>query len=400
MILLSLAAAFACGCMGSDGGSAPQGALTYQEFKDFKHAENPLGSMGYGYSMQDSHVGYSAPKGVLKPIFLSVTIGRSGKSFVAVLGQSNANSTVDRLWVDWNGDKKFSDDEQAKVVADTGDTTITVFKPVSEPKIGGKAVPLAFVSRGGGSVTVIPGGYMGGTVDLDGKTVKVGVVDTNANGVYGDCFTAEFSGDLLLIDRNGNGVFDPGNYASTASLFEGEMLPLLSSMPLSGDGLVQVVVKDSTIAFAPDTSPTGTIEFDGAKAGTVVVNGPKGLMFAGPGENRCKLPVGSYKVLALEYKVVDAKGAEWSFGVGPTPNKDLVVAAEKPLVLKCGAPLSVTLKDTPMQGVHSFSLSISDRSGAPLSNLADAKGGRPEAPKLTITDAKGKLIQSLAFSYG
>jgi len=47
-----------------------------------------------------------------------------------------------------------------------------------------------------------------------------------------------------------------------------------------------------------------------------------------------------------------------------------------------------------------FSLDIKDVSGASLSGLSDDKGGRPAAPKLTITDSKGKVVKALAFSYG
>ena len=82
------------------------------------------------------------------------------------------------------------------------------------------------------------------------------------------------------------------------------------------------------------------------------------------------------------------------------PGKNIDVVADNVVGLKCGPPLSLAIKAESMRGMHYFSLNIKDASGASLSNIADAKGGRPSAPRLTISNAAGKVVKSIDFSYG
>jgi hypothetical protein len=263
-------------------------------------------------------------------------------------------------------------------------------------------VKIAFITFQGSSVTVVPSGYLEGTVELNGKPVKVGVVDIDGDGVYGNPYSIGKGGDVLLIDRNGNGEFDKSVSTDSASLLQGEALPLFPLLPLDGERFYRVVVAadGSSIQFRPDEGPQGAVEFDGAKAALLLASGPRGETFALPSEGKCRLPVGSYTVAAVEYQVVDPNGAQWTVSIGRRAGRKVVVKAEKPFVLVCGNPFGLTLEATAEQGTHRFGVTAKDRGGTLLSNLFDAKGEPPEAPKLTITDLKGKVVANMSFAYG
>lgn len=402
MILLSIAAALACGCSGRNSGGPALGALTFHEYQDFNQAQTMFGSLGFGYVDGKKPAGYTAPKGALGPAFVSIRIGRGTQTYVGVLAKSSVAVTEpDLMWVDWNGDKKFENDERATVVKGAGVQGRTVFKPVSDPKIGGHVVHLAFTCVRGRSIAVVPSGYMEGTVELNGKSVKVGIIDANGNGVYGDKYTLAGGGDLFLIDRKGTGKFDMSQPTSTAAMFEGDVLPLFGLMQLGEAGLCEISVTDGArIAITPYAGATGDIVFQGASGGFVLADGPKGTLFVQPSDGKCKLPAGAYSVQMMEYKLTDSAGKDWTFDVQTLAGKKLQVAADTPVLVKCGPPLAVTLSPSSMHGVQMFSLDIKDASGASLSGLSDAQGGRPAAPKLTIADSKGKVVKTLAFSYG
>jgi len=70
----------------------------------------------------------------------------------------------------------------------------------------------------------------------------------------------------------------------------------------------------------------------------VLATGPKGPLVAQPVAGKCKLPVGSYSVQMMEYKLTDTAGKDWTFDVQSAAAKNLVVAADTPCVIKCGAP--------------------------------------------------------------
>ena len=346
MILLGIAAALACGCFGGNPGGAVQGALTFHEFTDYTQGQTMFaGTAFYGRVDRTGKAGqgYTPPKAALQPLFFTLTPvnqgggGRPLAPFVGVLGRSNASlDSPDLMWIDWNRDKKFEDDEQAVQVpgADTSAATpspdangrTSLFKPTVWPKIGGRTVYMVLQLSGANYVSAMPAGYMGSTVELDGKPLKIGIMDANLNGVFGDVFGTRSSGDILLIDRKGDGKFETPQYTSTASLFEGDEVPLLALTSLNGTFYeIRVSPDGSTVTLTPSTDPSGTLTVTGVKAGGLLVDGPKGMLFAEPVDGKYKLPAASYTVQSVEYKVADPKGADWSFAVGAIAGKKLQV---------------------------------------------------------------------------
>jgi hypothetical protein len=409
MILVSIAAALVCGCYGGSAGEVAQGTLTFQEFKDYSLVQS-FGPGGYGMVDQTgrSGQGYTVPKMAGKPAFFTISMmnqragGRAARPLVGVLGKSDASlKSPDVMWVDWNYDKKFDDSERAVLVPNAGLGSMDVFKPVAWPKVNGKTVYVVMGYTQGGPVMLMPAGCMGSTVELGGKQVKVGIVDANLNGVYGEPFGTRSGGDLLLVDRKGDGKFDPARITSLSSEFSGDIVPLLGLNELFGTLYEITVSQDGgTVAFKPNTDPSGTVHFSSVKDAGLAMEGPKGLIYIQAVDGNCRLPAASYKIAAIEYKATDPKGVDWTFDVSVPSGKNLDVVAGQVTPIPCGPPLSVALKVESAQGSHSFSLAVKDGGGFTVSSPTDSKGARPDLPKLTITDSKGKLVKSLTFSFG
>ena len=399
MIVAAVAAAWAFSLSGGMHGVGSLGKLTFHETEDYKKAWSLYGGLGYTLSVGRKPDGYVAPKGAKDPVFLEFRM-ISGKTYVAVVGKSKAGlARPDLLWVDWNNDKKFEDDEKARPFLETD--RYTAFKPVADPRIGGRPVHIGFRLGLGPYLSALASGYMGATVSLGGKLVKVGIVDANGNGVYGDFESQHEHGDVLLVDRNGNGKFDPDGDSNDSSYFDGESLPLSAFMRFGGETLYEVVVTgNSRIEFKPYRGPFGDMVFEGMKRGFAVVSSPKGGMYVRPTDGKCRLPFGAYGIQRMEYEVADPAGKEWKLIVTGSAGRPLSVASGKPCVVKCGFPLSVFVSHSPAGEAHHFNLTIRDATGCSLLFLGDAGLATPHVPRLTITDASGAVVDSLDFKYG
>lgn len=395
MILLDIVAVI----VGAQVGAAQEVPLTFHEFTG---AGQSYGG-GYGDVAYDNRVpnGYAAPVVMKNPRFFTVSLG-GGRPLVGVEGKSAPNlKFADLMWIDWNRDKAFEADEQLTPVGDRKPDSL-LFIPKTWPVVRGKVVRLGFVASDGGAVEYVPAGYMGATIRLAGKDVKIGIIDSNLNGVFGDKPGGRLPGDELLIDRNGDGKFDREINDTLTTIVCGERLPLLPLMQLDGKSFfaLDVSADGSTLCVKPYDGPIGEVSFPGAKHVTMLASGPFGPMWISAPAGTVALPVGTYVVVSSEYEPSDARGAGWTFMGVDRARRNLEIYQDKTIVAKCGPPFKFSLSVKKVYGGYRFNVELHDAGGVPLSTLRSPKNWWPEPHALKIRDAHGRTVDGVRLDFG
>lgn len=412
MVPCWLLAIVAFGCSGDPLEPGQIGVLSLRDFEDPRLAHSGFGYAGSAQRAIPVPEGYAPPAGVVEPVFLELLLTFERKGFAALLGRSRPSlQRSDILWVDWDRDKKFGEGEKMAGVAGTRPGT-SVFEPIEPIVVNGRTLRLAFTSHADQSISVAPSAYLGGRVELGGKTVSIGLVDADGNGTHGDTLGDNSGGDALLLDRNGNGKFDYAEIGSYAWLSRLETLPLAPWMDLDDGPLCRIVVSpdNSKVEVQRHSEPEGLVQLDGSSDGVMALSAkpPAGATISAKGkpmlgvfrQGRFRLPVGVYSVAFYEYLVADPSGREWCFRVRGKKVPDTVAAgAAKPVVVKCGFPLSLALERRWYRGRHDFSLTVRDRGGQEVVVVGDADRNRPLPPTLSISDQRGKVVKVLPFQY-
>lgn len=406
------------------GPPATEGAiradLSFEPFSSAPQIYNLFGGqMGRGMPDRSTRYAkeYQVPKTALKPVFYKISIGT--RDYVAVRGKSKAGlKAADLMWVDWNGDKSFSDNELAKPLpngpnAARYDSELAVFMPTS---FEGGIPKAAFACFGDYSLNVIPAGCMVGKLPI-GNGLKVGLTDSNGNGSYGDVQdTSEAenydAGDVLYVDWNGNGKFDEPRYSRQIRLRDIESLPFAKVLQLDGKAYYRLEVDPdgAWLEAKPYDGEWASVTIKGAKAEGLYLTGPDGIMILDSLSGTAKVPAVNVSLSGLSYAVADPKGKVWHATVtfyDGDARKPVKLSAGKDTVLKCGAPFKASLSVMPtnnaVQGaaaIQNFSIEILDAGGNNLTSFSDDKDQRPKPPTIDIKDAKGKVVKSLKLSYG
>ena len=400
-VALPLAVVAAQGKGPAAGGDVTEAALTFRPFQSAAEMLERSGS-GLGMMMQPVAKGaeaYRLPPAVGKPLlFRTYLFGMRGQ-VAGVLAKSKPSvKTGDRLWLDWNGDRKFTPDEalQGRLSG-----KYTVFGPLRGRR-GAKEKRPAFCilldpRMGSRFAYVTPPGLYEGELQLKGRNVKLALMDTDGDGEYGP---GGF-GDALWVDLDGDGRLSGAARISPLPSWDTEALPLARRMQMPDGGYYRVTVaKDgSRLTVQPDTTPLGSVKVGGGRF-LMVLTGQEGLWQVRSSGGEALVPVGSHHVQWVQLSLPDKTGGTWSVLQQVRVQRPIEVAAGTTTELVCGPPFRLEVKVSPKASGKTFSLDLRDRAGNSVIDVQTPSGGRPPAPELRITDANGKVVKAEKFHYG
>ena len=323
--------------------------------------------------------GYSAPAGAHKSAFAHIFLS-SDRQLIAVAAASTETGPIDRIWVDWNDDKRFDASEMATLVPgkDQSKPGSAGFEFKAPPKGAGGPIHVKMLLFNGVFVGMQPTGGMMGNIDLAGRTTKVCVVDMSFDGIYGNAGKDGPADALFLNERSVD-------------------LPALLQLS-DGKYWEPTIARDgSRISFAQLASPTGVVAFVGAPLESVSVISSNRTVVASPVDGKLTLPAGQCGINA-HFCITDAGGKKWKYSI--FGGGRLQVVADSTKTFHVGGPLKLGVEVGDSQSARSFSLTLADQNGLQVTGLYDEQGNRPPPAQLTVTDPSGKVVKTLAFAYG
>ncbi|MCS7185759.1 MAG: hypothetical protein RMK89_02260 [Armatimonadota bacterium] len=351
--------------------------------------------------------GYSPFTGAIKPVFFQLRL--EDVTLTGVLARSSAKAkSYDRLWVDWNGDKKFTGDEKLMGTETVkGEEKFVVFGPV-ERTLNERKLEAFFLVHGDYHIHIVPAGYYEGETELNGRNFKLGLTDGNMNGVLGDKAAigaglsgSGWGGDVLLVDFDGDGVFGIQKLAEAAFLF-GEVYYLTHLVQLPDGNFYRIKVSEdgSKLLLERDNSPTGKVKMV-CKRFTLGLMGQEGNLVVRGQDGECLLSTGVYQTQWAVIAEADEQGKLWQallFFYRQSPR--FRVTKDKPADLPFGPPFKLVL-DVGREGKKlEFSLSLEDKSGNSVNAIFTPDMEQPKEPNLVITDMKGKVVKTEKFHHG
>jgi len=338
--------------------------------------------------------------GARRALFRLPLAGRS-RPVPGVLGQSVQNGTYDRLWLDWNANKKVDAGEHYSASPEEGGAR---FGPLQVP--GRAAVPAPYlVLHQDSHVHLVPSARYEGELRLGSRAVRLAAVDANVNGALGERGILGQEGDLLLLDLNGDGRFTGASEGWSARPWELEALPMreLVQMPDGAYYRVMVPRDGNALTAEPDRRPTGRLRLPCARFAMEAVAGDERLWVRGP-TNEVTLPAGSYMVPWLVMAAGDPAQGLWTASIvprRPAAERDrLHVEAGQTAELRGGPPFRSQLASRGAGRRRTFQLSLVDQAGNPVLEVLGPDGRRPPAPEVRLTDATGRVVKAGRLPYG
>jgi hypothetical protein len=246
-------------------------------------------------------------------------------------------------------------------------------------------------------------GFLKGEVTLEGAPRPAFLVDGNANGTFG-----EEKGDLLWIDRNGDGNLDPATeqFPCAPVLRIGGQMVRFAFQPKGAGGTAQYArvergVGRRTVAFAGDLS--GRIV---GVEGTLLSQADDIIRAESPGQE-LEMPAGSYALTSLALRASsDGKpGVAWSYSFSRTlegkDTKNFPVGVEAgnggDLALYRNMTLGMEANEAVSAGEElKVQLSAKTEMGLELNNVRRAGQGEYQSPEdfatITVLDPAGKAV--------
>jgi hypothetical protein len=397
-------------CAGSQG-AATRTALKFRAFHD------PAEALSFTWNQPDGWIemrgrqsdGCAAPPGEGSTLYFRLRPPWRAEPVTGALGRSSEQveeETYDRLWLDWNGDKQFTDAEGIKGVSTRNGM---IFGPVLDRAASnGKGRPvynLLWYSAGMRSLQIMPAGCREGSVTLNGRKRKIAVVDANLDGAYRYNSSADedYTGDVLLLDLNGDGRYTEAMPWDVEEAWRSEVFPMARCVQMPDERLyrLKVMSDGSALSLSPDTSPRGRVTSSCARF-AMELTGDAGPVRVRAAHGAASIPAGRYRLRWVVVDQRDKTGQYWRVPIifygGEV--KPLRVAAGKTTRLRSGPPLRLALEITKNRGAYNFSLSLKDRTGSDVSDVTKPDGQRPAEPILRITNARGKVVHVEKFHYG
>ena len=407
------------------------------EFKTLNAEEAmafPSGSGLYGTLQLDKPAAITkAPPAISKHPLYGELVIQTNRLWFRIDESKGDGKGYDRLIVDLNQNGDLTDDavvarvEQPRQTSASDRTEIALFGPlpVPEGKMIGTWRPIYFAqmylytppadavaNRNTsflGQLRFKAGWYLETTVDFDGVTRKVGIVDGNCNFRLGD-FSQPTTyqngtetnwyfqgGDNFLVDNYGSGKFENSIGSSAAAPFG----PLLY---LGAKPYKTVLAADcKSLALEPWTGPLAELalqphgeQVNGIQVAWEAAPGQWQLLQPGVENGKARVPSGNYRLYTCTLKVKTAAGETLILnGSKRTPKDTIKAGAGVATPFQCGAPLEVkvtAVRDNRNSG------STASESGSFLDRFfGGSAGSEPELQQLiqaSVFGAGGEMYSS------
>ena len=359
-------------------------------------------------------------KGVLK-------VGE-GRMLVA-LDTRDGTGSYDTIYLDRNGNLDLSDDEPVarsgkdfpliEIEAPDGQGTFTWALRVET---------YDYDSRAGGTpyryVRFRTATYREGTVQLDGRDVRIVLLDYNSNGRYDDETTVDPKGNAstgLLYARTGDHMLvDPEEGPPVYRFYF--MTSLAARQPISKLVCINgkcyecsVAPSGATIELLPLKQPAGSLAYDAPRWQMLLLGDAGIIKVMGEGGRPAPVPAGEWKLVEYTayYGPSQARRLEDLTLIaahGAADASPITVQADKTTAAPCGGPYQLdvvasrpnVLRGQPKEKGPvpvNLTLRIAGRAGDVCNNMLVA-GERPPKPTFVIATAGGKKVESGAFEYG
>ncbi len=239
-----------------------------------------------------------------------------------------------------------------------------------------------------------------GKIELDGKTVKAVLVDSNGNGLFNDSGPRR-QGDVLLIDANNSGKLDRVRGQGYDD-FGGEIFPVAPMLQIDSQYYNCVIPPSGASLTLESVQPELGHILAGGENLKVQLLGPVYVNATGGESETITVPAGKYTILQFSEKRQDKSGRKWSMeakGVGVSESALEVKAGQTVSLPQIGL-IKVSAQIHP-QGKNRRRISAQFQTGQGLMiTNAQVANKRPKAPKYEIHDSSGKLVASDKLEYG
>ena len=361
----------------------------------------PVGPFNSGNPSPKS---YQMPKTEGKPMLFTIGLADQLERYAALLGKVGpGKEQYNRLWVDWNRDRKFAESEMLmpEMAGHGHDPSVQCFGPVEVPAGTGRPSKICFLLDANRILRTLPKEVRTGEMEVSGKTFKLVLVDTNLDGRY----DARGGADVLLVDLNRDGKFEESDaygFFMPQSEKQAEAMLLQNYVQLPDGAFYRAEVAEdgSTLTFRRDPAKEGRIVGLGAKS-TLMLVYQGSLIRSTPQEGVVRLPEGSYRMMGATIAVAKGKEKPWTFSVYDYRGKgQLTIKPGEQKRLAYGLPLKLGIAARKHGKTYSIGLDLKDRTSASITDVRKPDGKMPKEPVLTLTDARGKVIKTEKFHYG
>jgi hypothetical protein len=374
-----------------------------------------------------------------KPLRFEVRLGPEQSPFALVLDESKGTGKgYDLLYVDANGTGDLSDDAPVKAtVGEAWNGTRAPFTGLRAlVRYGEQTLPWHFSAafsvqqvqwfssfaswqttvRSPAATSV---GYCEGAVEVDGKRLRVAVVDGDSNGCFDDYIRfpkgaravggrlSSSGTDWVLIDANGDGQY-ANHLAAMEALSYGRYV-LLGGRCYE----LQVASSGRSLTLSPTSARLGSLSWAGGGAFVASLLTPSdGMLYVRSGGGPVTVPAGTYRLCGCSFEATDRTGAVWTAeGRGTWAATPIHVAAGRTAAVKFGPPLKVAVTATTLGGHPLDSLepgawlwlglSITGQRGETY-GVGDIRrdGERLKPPAFKVVSATGATVASGNFRYG
>ncbi len=324
--------------------------------------------------------------------------------------RSTHRSKNAKLRLDADGDGLLSDEKEyiGTWLTIFRYSTVHEFGPVTIKHAGGgsKASQFYVGCNDGRVVILYATRYREGRVELDGRTYKIALVDSDYNGRYNDVIVPPVKNDRepgcdsIAIDLNGNSKFDfdkPG---------VSELMPL-SRLVKVGEKYysLDVAADGQSIEFRRAKPAFGTLDLGDenvalrlwSDAGHQHMTSPKGKL---------RLPAGKYSAVELKLTRKDSAGNKWLFdtekargGSGAGELGAFEVRPDETTSFEIGPPFQAKTSMKKSGQDAQIRYYLEGRSGELYVPGAKKNGKEVPDPQFQIIAAGGKTVHSAQFGF-
>ena len=345
----------------------------------------------------------------------------SGETMAMFLDHATDDSAKwDALYADVDSDGEFSGREKFRAKGWEGGQT--AFGPMKLRLGEGKAKAFLVLEGTMGELdeyafgVLVPEETMRGKVRLGGSEYRVEVIDTDLDGSYSRPATKQGeggepamlgtdSGSAIAIDLNGDGYA----YRMPYSAYEmpgmtNEVFPPGSMMQTGKEWVRVDVSADGEELTVSDPLPTGKVGFDGERLSVKLRGTDGGEVMVSDATGAFEAPTGAYQIADFKLTVGE-DGKEWSLACANYQLGDL----RPPLEVSDGGTAHLALAPRVDVGVYAsadadsgeFRISL-QAVGPDGMSVVDVLAGdeKPGAPKFSLVDDEGKVLESGEFEYG